>query len=480
MRTKDPILEEALLDMLVALCDEVVPSLRAVVVDIDPIRKKRFYSFYYDCEVDDVLFDLASVAACEASCGSFAFYEEEELIIKRLDYPSPIPVRGALAYLRKEPTLVLKQEPRAIEIESPLDPIPNFTHEERKEEFSMLWEVPLSVQRALLGKVVPQLREVSIEINKEKKMIGLFFVYDCEVSTELHDLATAAMAEVAADFPDYSVNKSIEYVPYPKRVLFKGYRVVYYRNEGRLDNKLVCYENTKDPLLGKALLGMLVALCNAVVPSLRAVVVDIDPIRKKRFYSFYYDCDVDDELFNLASVAAREASSSFAFYEEEELIIKRLDYPNLIPVKGALAYLRKEPLLMVKQEPRGVETESKKSFWDSALNFIPRFKEEKKEKFSMLDKVPLSVQRALLGKVVPQLRSVSIDFNEQKKIIDLFFVYDCELDIELSALASAATVEVGSNFPAYRVNKSIESVPFPQQITYKGKRSVYNRKELGI
>lgn len=48
--------------------------------------------------IDDALFDLASCAATEASDCWFC-----DVNYIRLDLPSPIPINGFLAYLRKEP-----------------------------------------------------------------------------------------------------------------------------------------------------------------------------------------------------------------------------------------------------------------------------------------------------------------------------------------------------------------------------------------
>ena len=93
--------------------------------------------------------------------------------------------------------------------------------------------------------------------------------------------------------------------------------------------------------LAKALLSMQKALLGSVVPSLRAVTVDIDINNQIIFFSFFYDGEVSDELFDLASVASAEASSNFPEYYVKD-IIKRIDFPNQIPVRGRYAYLRKE------------------------------------------------------------------------------------------------------------------------------------------
>lgn len=93
--------------------------------------------------------------------------------------------------------------------------------------------------------------------------------------------------------------------------------------------------------ISKVLLSMQRALLGSVMPSLRAVVVNIDIENKLLFFSFFYDGTIDDELFDLASIACTEASGNFPEYHVKD-VIERLDYPQKIPAQGHYAYLRKE------------------------------------------------------------------------------------------------------------------------------------------
>jgi len=93
--------------------------------------------------------------------------------------------------------------------------------------------------------------------------------------------------------------------------------------------------------LARAMLCMQNALLGAIAPSLRAVTVDIDIETKTLFYSFFYDGEISDELFDLASVASAEASANLPSYFVDNNII-RLDFPQKIPVRGKYAFLRKE------------------------------------------------------------------------------------------------------------------------------------------
>jgi len=60
----------------------------------------------------------------------------------------------------------------------------------------------------------------------------------------------------------------------------------------------------------------------------------------------------------------------------------------------------------------------------------------------------LSAQRALLGAVHPQLRQVSIDADETKKLVSLRFEYDGKPKEEVQESCSCAATEVIANFSA--------------------------------
>lgn len=83
------------------------------------------------------------------------------------------------------------------------------------------------------------------------------------------------------------------------------------------------------------------ALLGSITISLRAVTIDIDVNCKKLIIYFFYDGEISDELFDLASVAITEISADLPDYELDDHI-ERLDYPNKILIKGQLVYLRRE------------------------------------------------------------------------------------------------------------------------------------------
>lgn len=84
-------------------------------MNIDSSSNAQQFFFYYDGEITDELFDLASVACTEGSCYLPYLCEDE---ILRLDSPKSIPQVGAYAYLRYESNHKLTFKRREFDSES--------------------------------------------------------------------------------------------------------------------------------------------------------------------------------------------------------------------------------------------------------------------------------------------------------------------------------------------------------------------------
>lgn len=202
------------------------------------------------------------------------------------------------------------------------------------------------------------------------------------------------------------------------------------------------------------LLGMQRALLDAVTPQLRAVILESNSKEKIQSFLFYYDGEITGELFDLASIASTEASCSLDYSTNEQIL--RLDYPQKIPAKGRFAYLRYE------SNPSSFPIES----------YI-----------ELLDKAPLmaffllGVQQALLGRVTPNLRSVTVDVNNSSKILSIFLFYHGEISHTSNELAQSIVQTLKSIFPVFEINKSILRVDYPEKIPKLGKRYAYARKE---
>lgn len=78
----------------------------------------------------------------------------------------------------------------------------------------------------------------------------------------------------------------------------------------------------------------------------------------------------------------------------------------------------------------------------------------------------LSAQRALLGAVHPQLRQVSIDADETKKLVSLRFEYDGKPQEEAQVSCSCAATEVIADFSTpWDIFEEHISVPVPLEPT---------------
>ena len=77
----------------------------------------------------------------------------------------------------------------------------------------------LSLQRALLGGVHPQLRQASIEADTAAQHLRLRFEYDGPPDEEAREAASISAAEVMADLPGpWTLNEQHLAVPLPQRL----------------------------------------------------------------------------------------------------------------------------------------------------------------------------------------------------------------------------------------------------------------------
>ena len=92
-------------------------------------------------------------------------------------------------------------------------------------------QLRLSLQRALLTNVTPELRSVSADIDLNRRLISLRFVFARPPSDSERDAASSAATEVIADYPDGWLFEE-EYPVVPVGELMSHRRlVVYHRCE---------------------------------------------------------------------------------------------------------------------------------------------------------------------------------------------------------------------------------------------------------
>jgi hypothetical protein len=150
------------------------------------------------------------------TCSDELVYSGYELI--ELDSSKPIPVADGFAYLRYEKIL------------------PKFERESygfllREKDYPYHAVFRLDMQQALLGRVTPALRHVSVSADPAKKKLIAHFIYDGEISELNHQLATAAIFDSRASLPDFEMGSFIERIDYPNEMHFHGQMLAYCRQE---------------------------------------------------------------------------------------------------------------------------------------------------------------------------------------------------------------------------------------------------------
>jgi len=98
------------------------------------------------------------------------------------------------------------------------------------ETYSITYAL-LSVQRALLEAVTPELRAVTVDVCNDKKLFYIHFYYHGNVSEKIIDLWECAITEASADFgPDCVLDAGVERLDYPQKIPARG-RYAYLRKE---------------------------------------------------------------------------------------------------------------------------------------------------------------------------------------------------------------------------------------------------------
>ncbi len=207
----------------------------------------------------------------------------------------------------------------------------------------------------------------------------------------------------------------------------------------------------------ETLLSVQRCLANTVTPELRAVTIALDEKNYEFFPRFFCDGKITPELADHYSIVITEidtCTKQICFCHDE---ISQLDFPELIPIFGRLAFLRYEPNLpKLRKENRAFLL--KQGFLPQAV-FL------------------LDMQEALLGKVTPSLRYVGVKIEPEQKKLIADFIYDGEISERDYSLAKAAVEESRISFPDYEMDALIKRVDFPYKIVHRADRLAYWRQE---
>lgn len=250
--------------------------------------------------------------------------------------------------------------------------------------------------------------------------------------------------------------------------------------------------------IGYALLAVQSALLGAVTPELRAVVVDVCKEDELLYLHFYYDGKVDEKMIDLWECAITEASADLGPDCVLDAGVSRLDYPEEIPFRGRYAYLRRETSLpanpnfsvastnvvreMVDFKERigffvsPVSGEKVPTNWGvihyakDGCHIVPAKPDDYKIEIFPLAYALLAIQRALLGIVTPELRTVIADIGKEDKLLYIRFYYDGNVASEiLDGWECAITETVADLGPGYLLDGRVEKLSHPKAINFRGR-----------
>jgi hypothetical protein len=200
-----------------------------------------------------------------------------------------------------------------------------------------------------------------------------------------------------------------------------------------------------------ALLAMQSALLREVTPALRAATLDLDKDEEILHVHFYYDGEASEQRIDLWDCVIFEAGADLDFVESQ---IKRLDYPQKIPLSGYCAYLRKEHDVPTREGCPKVKIA------EVSIGYAL-----------------LTIQHALLGVVTPELRAVVVDFTKEESLLYVRFYYDGEVPEQLIDLWQSAIQEAKEDLGSHcLLDGGVERADYPNTFPFRG-RYAYFRKE---
>ncbi len=157
--------------------------------------------------------------------------------------------------------------------------------------------------------------------------------------------------------------------------------------------------------LSDIVLSLQIGLLSSVSSSLRAITINLDAAERELKISFFYDEEVDDQLFDLASISMDEITLPLEYIIKDKIIM--LKYPEKIPDEEILVYYRKEDKILanIKKANKYLTCPySEKEYFSARLRFI--------------------MQKVLLGAITSNIREIGLNWSED--IIYVHFYYQGE------------------------------------------------------
>ena len=168
-----------------ALWNEVIPSLRKVIMERDSKKNTICFYFYHDGPITEAIKNHYDHINGLTQCHDLAIKVKIDHKIIRSDYPECIPKREFVIYSRKEPFIdpVDDSPPpkgasafyrESYEREQPLPEQIEYS----EKDWEIFWDFRWYVNRALWNEIIPSLRQVSMQWDPEEKIIWILFYHD--------------------------------------------------------------------------------------------------------------------------------------------------------------------------------------------------------------------------------------------------------------------------------------------------------------
>lgn len=100
----------------------------------------------------------------------------------------------------------------------------------QQQDIKLVNRLKLSIQRALLGAITPNIRAIFAELIEQN--IQIYFYYDGKIQVDDEENASSITSEVIADFDDeFDLDLIIKRIDYPTDIVHPDGICVFYRKE---------------------------------------------------------------------------------------------------------------------------------------------------------------------------------------------------------------------------------------------------------
>lgn len=450
-------LQQLLLHTAKILCGKTREQLRAVKVDIDEETRTLHFWYYYDGEIsedDQMLLNIVTQVVTKSIRLDFPQpYKVAEAIV-RLDYPHPIPDEGYYVYLRDETYFKDGSLP------SPSIQNSNYFNKELSDALNLQL---LSIF-ALLGRVQPNLRNFSIDIDEFNSTCYFSFSFDGEISEKDNLIAQAIVHDVMSHFyQDYTSAVEIERIDSPENI--SSNRTAIYSKDETFDledeiaaeereSRWFCLESQEEILHNEQLFsshGLLKLIRNSLVfmigQNFRSIQVSINQLKRHAKVWLHYDglpSGLETSMVTAINDAAIHSEYTIEFHLEQ------LDTPLPIPHLGQFLFMQNESpnKLPSTYDSEKVHLDKLKAFISSQASLLWREEPIKRN---------------------PYLRAIKFDVCDYDKTFIVLFAFNLAYTVADENKAQRLAEEIKSKFfPKYTHNTFLARYDYEEAIPVIG------------